>query len=232
MRKPFGPITRLSWTINLQGWRRMIQGITLRQAGSGACCAVLTLTAFSILPAIGKVILASDDTPSISKFLTLRNQAVNDIRAGRGAEALPAYLKLVEENPTGGTLWLGLAHSHIQTDQATAAIPALEKSLELGVGKVAGPGFRQRVHVGFARRHAHLNDTNEMYAALDDALASRLTDRAQLIREPDFGRFLEDPRFKQRMGLAGADVSCLVGWRLDLDVYEEGVNCMFAPTSR
>ncbi|MEM7363281.1 MAG: hypothetical protein AAF525_04615 [Pseudomonadota bacterium] len=190
----------------------------------------LILTAFSTHPVTGQATMTAERT-KVVEFLAMRRQAVSDVRAGRGAAALQAYLTLIEQNPVDSTLWLGLAHSYIQTNQPLEAIPALEKSLELGAGTVAGPGFRHNVYIGLARMHARLNDVDAMFTALNGALASRLTDRTQLTREPDFGRFLEDPRFMALVGQINDDhASRIQGWRSDLDLYEEEVRRMYIPT--
>jgi hypothetical protein len=149
-------------------------------------------------------------------FLSLVEQAEGRSAARDWAAAASLWEQVVRINPTEGRFWNSLGMARFMAREFAAAIPALQRSFELGHGMV------ENVAYNVACAYALLGDKDQAFAWLERALALRFLDLDHAQRDPDLASLHGDPRFA-RLIPAAADVSGMsrkAGWRHDMDVLQ------------
>ncbi|NOT07443.1 MAG: hypothetical protein HOP28_04470 [Gemmatimonadales bacterium] len=138
------------------------------------------------------------------------------LRAGRWAEAVAVFSRLLDANPWEGTFYANLGFALSRSGNCEAAVPVLRRGLELGINGTAGAMRLSRVIL--AGCAALRRDTAQALAQLDTAW------RRHGLR--DFSLITSGPRFASIIGidsyraLAGIPSEPLpdrtARWRFDL----------------
>ena len=169
--------------------------------------------------AAGSCVSAQQSTPEA--FLTLVNQAQEKSNASEWAAAAPLWERVVAINPTVAWYWYLLGTAQRNAGDYRKAIPSLEKSLDLGAGRLA------TIALDIARSYAGLKDKEMTLKWIERSLELGLRSRENLRTEATFAFLRDDARFKtfatdidpNRMSRAG-------GWQYDLSFLETEIKRM------
>jgi tetratricopeptide (TPR) repeat protein len=132
-------------------------------------------------------------------------------------DAAKLWEKVVEMNPVRGSTWHQLANAHHQANDYRKAIPAYEKTLELGF-------WPAHMAHNVARCYAMLGQNEEALRWLEKALALRFNDLMLLQSDPELESLRHDARFQKLVGLVDASkMSREQGWRYDLDLFRREI---------
>jgi hypothetical protein len=130
------------------------------------------------------------------------------------------WAQVVAINPTQGLSWARLGQARYHVGQYREAIPAFEKTIELG----AFPdlleheyNYRWRPAYDIARCYALLGEHEHALAWLERSLALGYRNRAAIHHDDDLRSLRDDRRFQDLAGLADATLlERDAGWRHDL----------------
>jgi tetratricopeptide (TPR) repeat protein len=156
------------------------------------------------------------DRGSPVAFLSLVEQAEAKSAARDWAAAIMLWEQVVRANPTEGRYWSRLGTARFNMRDFRGAIPALQRSVELGYG------FPENGAYNIACAYAQLGDKDQAFAWLERALAMRFLNLELAMTDDDLAPLRADPRF-QRLIPAAVDVSGMTreqGWRHDLEVLQ------------
>lgn len=146
-------------------------------------------------------------------FLSLveRADALSDARDW--AAAIPLWQQVISTNPTDGRYWSRLGGAYFNLREYRAALPPLERAVELGYGNPENTAYY------IAGAYAQLGEKDRAFAWLERALAMRFLNLDLAMRDPNLAPLRSEPRFRQLFPFA-VDVigmSRAQGWRHDLD---------------
>ena len=159
------------------------------------------------------------------------NYIVQDWKGGA-----KSYQRLVDANPTVGLYWYRLGHCLLESGRYEEAIPALQKSEELGAFAweiPIGITFRGESAWALAAAHARLGQREEAIRWTRTSLAQGLRDIRRFHGE-HFRGLLDDPQFRELVWFSDAKadkpVSRDEGLRSDLRfLVHEGKRIHYAP---
>jgi tetratricopeptide (TPR) repeat protein len=145
-------------------------------------------------------------------FLGLLDRAEDRSAARDWPAAALLWREIVAANPVEGRYWERLATALFRAGDYRAAIPAYEKSVELGSGRPANNVYN------IACAYALLGDRDKAFAALEKALAMGFLNLDGLRADPDLASLRDDPRFARLVPVPPnpAALSREEGWRQDL----------------
>jgi tetratricopeptide (TPR) repeat protein len=149
-------------------------------------------------------------------FLDLLERAEARSAARDWAAAIPLWEEVVRANPTDGRFWGRLGTARFNLHDYRGAIPALQRSVELGFGQAQNQAYN------VACAYAQLGDKDQAFAWLERALAMRFLNLELALTDPDLAPLRSDPRFQRLIPLAvdTSGMSRAQGWRHDLDVLQ------------
>ncbi len=137
----------------------------------------------------------TDDAVNVPK---LAQGADLSFLIGRWEAAGKTYQRLVDANPTIGLFWYRLGVCLLETGRYAEAIPAFEKSLELGSFQLnpVRPGYRGEAAWGLAAAHARLDHAEEAVQWTRKSLAQGLRQIRQFHTD-HFKNLLADPEYRK-----------------------------------
>ncbi len=175
---------------------------------------VLPMAAFALCAGVGHAQPPAPAAASTFAFIPLVEQADARSAARDWAAAVPLWQQVVRANPTDGRYWSRLGTAYFNLHDYRAAIPPLERAVELGYGNPGNNAYN------IACAYAQLGEKDRAFAWLERALAMGFLNLEPAMRDPDIAPLRSDPRFQRLIPLA-VDVSHMSrtqGWRHDLEV--------------
>lgn len=150
-----------------------------------------------------------------ASVLEIARQAQAKDAAGDWTASVSLWARAVQLNPVQPYYWYALGEARYDAGDYRGAIPAYQRTEELGGPLMGPPSAAYRI----ARCHARLGDKERAIQALERALALGFRDLGFPAEDPALTPLREDPRFKKLLGRG--DVTKLSrdeGWRHDLSV--------------
>ena len=179
------------------------------------------LTALGILAAPVSAAAAEDLAPA--DYFRLKARADAHFAAGRYAEAVPVYARLMAAYPQDGDQLLRYARSRLETGDGAGAFPLVVRALEMGFGPEAPTAYR------IAQAMAISGEDEEALSWLQRALDAVFEDQAEIKRDPAFKALAENSRFQALAGMPAQDAATrLERWRADLDFFHAEVRRLHA----
>jgi len=164
-------------------------------------------------------VLAQQEQPRT--FLSLLNQAQAKSQASDWAAAAPLWERVVALNPTVAGYWYLLGTAERNAGDYQKAIPSLEKSLDLGAGRLSV------IAMDIARSYAALKDKEMTLKWIGRALDLGFRSRDAIRSEASFAFIRDDARFKTFAGdVDTGRMSRTEGWRYDLSLLETEIKRM------
>jgi hypothetical protein len=154
-------------------------------------------------------------------FLSALNQAQEKSRASEWPAAASSWERVVAMNPQVAGFWYALGTAQRNAGEYRKAVPSLERSLELGAGRLA------TVALDIARSYAVLKDKEMTLKWIERSLELGLRSRESLRSEATFAFIADDNRFKSFAGEVDTGrMSRTDGWRYDLTLLETEIKRM------
>lgn len=147
-------------------------------------------------------------------FLEVYRQATEKTGKREWKEAAELWEQVVQRNPVRGSFWQQLAMARYHAKAYRQAIPAFEKTLELGL-----LGFPADSAYSIARCHAQLGENAEALKWLEKAFDMGYRRLRAAQTDAVFQPLHADERFRKLVALADTDtMSRTEGWRYDLQL--------------
>src|SRR5687768_14934086 len=158
---------------------------------------------------------------SPDEFLRVLNQAQERSRASEWVAAVPLWERVVTLNPQVAGFWYALGTAQRNGGDFRKAIPSLEKSLELGAGRLS------TVALDIARSYAGLKEKEPTLRWVERSLELGYRVRENLRNEAAFAFLRDDAKFKTLAGdIDTSRMSRTEGWRYDLSRLETEIKRM------
>jgi len=159
-----------------------------------------------------------------AEYFVRRSKAVQLSYEGEWEAARPILAELVSEYGDDGDTWYLLGLSYMKAEKWAEAIPALERTIELGTalkGVPSGSSPSNDIMVKIAEAYAALGDAQNVKIWMEKALTARYDDRPFLSGKPHFEKALSTDEYQKMIGayvdsglsrdeLWGADLRALV----------------------
>jgi tetratricopeptide (TPR) repeat protein len=159
--------------------------------------------------------------PTPGEFLEVLNEAQAKSQASEWAAAAPLWERVVAINPTVAGYWYLLGTAQRNAGDYRKAIPSLEKSLELGAGRLS------TIALDIARSYAGLKDKEMTIKWIERSLELGFRLRENIRSEATFAFLRDDARFKTLSGdVDTKGMSRTEGWRYDLTFLETEIKRM------
>ncbi|QPG57995.2 hypothetical protein FM038_011430 [Shewanella eurypsychrophilus] len=138
-----------------------------------------------------------------AKYWSSRNDAVALAKNSDWEKAIPLLEMLTKQYSDDGETWFLLGHGYLQTAQYSKAVPALEKTLELGTimsGIPSASAPSNDIMIKIAQCYSALNDNQQALEWIQKALDFRWDDRKSLIDNSSFTNIAASDAFKKLSG--------------------------------
>lgn len=154
---------------------------------------------------------------SAAQTVPTESEALDLIRANRWAEAADAYEMILDANPFHGTPWYYYGLALQRSGDCEAALPAFERSIELGVNR-GRSGLRAAMR-GAADCEAALGDLDRAFDWLREASGRwEFDDWDGIEADSNYADLIGQDRYRLIAGRIAPDtVGRVEGWRFDLD---------------
>lgn len=164
---------------------------------------------------------ASTNFPkSGAEYWVMRTEAVNFARQGEWDKAIQLLEKLTKQYQDDGDMWFLLGHGYLQTEQYKKAIPALEKTLQIGTimsGIESASSPSNDIMIKIAQCYSAIGNKAEALAWIQKALEFRWDDRKSLVDNAKFEKISGDVQYQKISGeFLEPDLSRNEAWAYDL----------------
>ena len=138
-----------------------------------------------------------------AEYWLMRSEAINLAKNNEWDKAIPLLEKLTAQYQDDGDTWFVLGHGYLQAKQYQKAIPALEKTLNIGTiltGVKSASSPSNDIMIKIAHCHSALGNKVEAMAWIQKALEFRWDDRKSLINNAGFENLSGDPQYQKLSG--------------------------------
>lgn len=156
-----------------------------------------------------------------AEYWRIRVQAIDLVKEKEWEKSIPLLVKLTHQYKDDGDTWFLLGHAYLQTEQYGKAIPAFEKTLQLGTimtGVDSASPPSNDIMINLAQCYSAIGDKQQALIWIKKALDLRWDDRKTLIKNSKFSTIYDDDAYKKLSGeLVDPNLSRNKGWILDLE---------------
>jgi tetratricopeptide (TPR) repeat protein len=147
---------------------------------------------------------ASTDFPhSGAEYWVMRSKAVNLAKNNDWDKAIPLLEKLTTQYQDDGDTWFLLGHGYLHVKQYQKAIPALERTLNMGTimsGIKSASSPSNDIMIKIAQCYSAIGNKAEALAWIRKALEFRWDDRKSLINNYKFEKISAEPEYQRLSG--------------------------------
>jgi tetratricopeptide (TPR) repeat protein len=177
------------------------------------------LAMIAILLAVQTCVFAQQASPE--EFLRVLDLAQAKSRASEWAAAVPLWERVVATNPQVAGFWYLLGTAQRNAGEYRKAIPSLEKSLDLGAGRLSV------IALDIARSYAGLKDKEMTLKWIERSLDLGFRTPESIRTEATFAFLRDDSQFKKvTKDVDVTRMSRTEGWRYDLTLLETEIKRM------
>ncbi|MBT8114155.1 MAG: hypothetical protein KJP04_02160 [Arenicella sp.] len=138
-----------------------------------------------------------------AEYWAQRSEAIVFSRKGEWNKAIPLLESLTQQYQDDGDTWFMLGHGYAQTEQCEKAIPALERTLELGtimtgINSASSPS--NDIMMKIAQCNSTIGNKSQAYKWIEKALEFRWDDRKSLIGSAEFSDINSEIRYQKLSG--------------------------------
>jgi tetratricopeptide (TPR) repeat protein len=169
---------------------------------------------------------AIGQSPSISfpvsgaEYWNMRTKAVNFARQSEWDKAIPLLENLTKQYQDDGDTWFLLGHGYLQTEQYKKAIPALERTLQIGTimsGIKSASSPSNDIMIKIAQCYSAIGNKTEALTWIQKAIEFRWDDRKSLINNAKFEKISDAVQYQKLSGeFLDPELSRNDAWTYDL----------------